>query len=361
MTPTELANTLGGKLSAIVPRDAAIVVGVSGGADSVALIHLLVELNRDPTWSLRLTVAHLNHQLRGDDSDADAEFVQSLGYRLEIETIVERLDVRASAASEGRTLEEAGRDARFAFFHRCCDETESLFGATAHHADDNVETVLHRILRGTGLRGLGGIPLVRRLRPGSNVQLIRPMLTSRRSAVLHYLSDHGIAYRHDASNASSDFTRNLIRNELLPYIENKINPRAAEALLRLSDQARDADALLRADAQVALDASLASIERRRLSISIERFRDCAPAIWPSLVRCALERLGAPQRKLGSDTLHRIIALTAATAKPRDAVDLPGGLRARRRRGLLTIEHAGHHQLEIEPPCDSPRSASSSPC
>ena len=134
-----------------------VVVGISGGPDSMALLHLLLDLNKSLGWDLKLHLAHLNHQLRADEAEKDAAFVQALGDNLSLPCTIEVRDVGRLAGEAAGGVEEVGRRERYAFFERVCKQIESQVVALGHHADDNAETVLHRILRGTGLRGLAGI------------------------------------------------------------------------------------------------------------------------------------------------------------------------------------------------------------
>ena len=195
--------------------DDAVVVGVSGGADSTALLHLLLELNQTTEWRreasdlspvsersrscclpLRLHVAHLNHRLRGDESEQDAAFVQAAADSLSLPCTVDSRDVRVRqealeppgegftrAGLQSGSVEEVARRERYAFFERVCLQIGAKIVAVGHHADDNAETILHRILRGTGVRGLAGIPRSRVLSPHSNIRLIRPLLGVTRAAL----------------------------------------------------------------------------------------------------------------------------------------------------------------------------------
>ncbi len=179
----------------LLPHDSTVVAGVSGGADSVAMSHLLCGLNRQG-WGLKIHVAHLNHRLRGSESDGDAEFVRRLAGSLGLECTVGAADVRRRAGDDGLSIEQAARRCRFEFFERTALRLGAKVVGLAHHADDNAETILHRIIRGTGLRGLGGIRSTRPIRPGSDIWLLRPMLAFRRSEIEDYLRIRGAVFRH---------------------------------------------------------------------------------------------------------------------------------------------------------------------
>lgn len=224
-------------------RDVTVLLAVSGGPDSVALLRAMHAL-QPPKCAGRLIVAHANHQLRGAESAADAEFVRALCNELEVACEIGALDIGGLDTSDG--LEAAARDARYAFLAATASQYGARYLVTAHTADDQAETILHRILRGTGLRGLAGIP---RARPLSEMTtLLRPLLGIRRGDVLEYLSRLGQPYRVDATNAQADFTRNRLRNGLLPQLAHEYNPAVVDALLRLGQLAGEAHGILHAQA-----------------------------------------------------------------------------------------------------------------
>ena len=201
-----------------------LLVGVSGGPDSVAMLDALVQSG----W--RPHVCHLNHQLRGADSDADAEFVRELAGRYSLPCTIEARAVERD--------EDAARRARFDFFTDVALRTGIKKLALAHTADDQVETFLLRLLRGAGVPGLVGIWPERQIGP---LRVIRPLLQVRRVEVLEYLRERGLAYREDASNADTQFARNRIRHELLPLLEREYNPAIRDVLLNTAEILRDED------------------------------------------------------------------------------------------------------------------------
>ncbi len=203
------------------------VVAVSGGADSVALLRALGDL---PVSDL--VIAHLNHRLRDRESDEDAEFVAQLCPHLPHR--IEAIDVAGLAQASGDNLENAARRARYDFLARVARETQAAWIATGHTLDDQAETVLHRLIRGSGLRGLRGIAAKRELVAG--IALLRPMLNVSRSDVIEYLQTIGQPWREDTTNRDSAFTRNRIRHEALPLLRT-FNPAIAETLARTAMQA----------------------------------------------------------------------------------------------------------------------------
>jgi len=239
-------------------RDArCVLVGVSGGADSVALLAVLRELAERAGAMWRLAAAHLNHGIRAAAA-ADARFVQALCASWQVECIVGAADVPAESRRTGESIEAAARRARYAFLADAAERADAQAVAVAHHADDNAETVLHRVLRGTGLAGLAGIPVER---PLGAVRLVRPMLHCRRADIEQFLAARGLSWREDESNRDLDHRRNFLRHDLLPHIREHVNPRAEDALLRLAEQAQAATAFLRTEAEKVLQAAVEAVQR----------------------------------------------------------------------------------------------------
>ncbi len=315
-----------------------MLVGVSGGADSVALLEMLCALNAGGQWSLRLHAAHLNHNLRGEAAEADAAFVVERCGQHGVPCTVASADVAGQAAAEGISVEQAGRLCRFELFERLCAAHALHWVALGHHADDQAETVLHRIARGTGLRGLGGMRMVRPLRADSAVRLVRPLLGFTRAQLEAYLSERSVPFRQDASNDSPTHTRNRIRHEVLPLMRERLNPRVDEALRRLADHAREVDAYLAEQAA-----------RRTIEIVTRTNADCIEldrsalareprVIQAELVRQLLADLGAPQRELSAEQIDRILELAADGQGTRTA-PLPGGFLARACYDRLVFERS----------------------
>ncbi len=199
-----------------------VLVCVSGGADSVCLLDVLYQLKEE--FSLSLFVAHLNHQLRGDEAKQDASFVQELCNRYHIPFYCETADVASLSKTKKISIEEAGRIARYDYFLRLKEELSIDKIATAHNKNDNVETVCMRFLRGTGIEGLGGIPIK------NNLHIIRPLLHTSRKEIEEYLTCQNLSYRTDSSNETNDYTRNRIRHRFLPDVISGYNKNFIETL-----------------------------------------------------------------------------------------------------------------------------------
>lgn len=234
----------------------AVLCAVSGGADSLCLLLTLRELG------YRVEVAHLDHQTRGGESRADAEFVESLARQIGVPCHVRSQPVEAQARSAGQPFEAFARAQRYAFLEAVAAERGIRAIATGHHADDQAETVLLRLLRGTGPQGLAGIPYIRW---SGRFRIVRPLLHVHRAQIEAYLAERGVVARVDGSNSDTRFTRNRVRHELLPHLAEVYNPNIRGALVRLSELMRDDDELLQHTARAFLRGS------RRQDGSIARF------------------------------------------------------------------------------------------
>lgn len=319
-----------------------IVVAVSGGADSVALLHLLTHLRA--AWDLTLYVAHLDHGLRAASAD-DAEFVQALGARWNIPTTVEAKDVGAVCARAGWSLEEGARRVRYAFLLEVATRCEADTIATAHTADDQAETVLMRLIRGTGLMGLRAIPIKRRL---GECWIVRPLLDIWRREILEYLQAAGVAHRDDATNTDPRFVRNRIRHELLPLLERDYNPNVKGALTHLAEQSHWEYAYL----QQAAGRQWKRIAKVRpeavVEIAIPAFLHQPPALQRQLLRHAIEQVKGDARAF--EFRHWMEIQRFFLERPVGTLlDLPGGIqfcreRERvvcRRRAIPCVEEKSH--------------------
>ena len=204
-----------------------VLAAVSGGPDSVCLAHWLSIQGRKNNFTV--AILHVNHGLRGRAAERDADFVRALGARLGLRVYVVHADVRARARKSGQGLEQAGRQERYRALITRARRGRFNAVATGHQLDDQAETVLLHLLRGTSLEGLGGIPPVRALAPG--IELIRPLLPLTRMEILTYLEIHGLDWREDKTNSDPKFTRNWVRRDVLPLLESH----APGVKTRLSD------------------------------------------------------------------------------------------------------------------------------
>jgi len=321
----------------LISNGQAIVVAVSGGCDSVALLAVLRELAARPNRRWELSVAHLNHRLRAD-ADADAAFVCDLAERWHLPCVLEAIDVAAVAAERAMSVETAARAVRYEFLTKVAQRMGAVAIATGHHADDNVETVLQRIVRGTHLRGLRGIPAQRPLASAPGVRIVRPMLGVRRDQIEQYCLSRGLSWRTDSTNADTVYRRNFIRHELLPLLRDRMNPRVDDALLRLAGAVGDAeDHLAETGRQLLDDARRDGRDPDRLVLDANRLADAPTVQRCYALRAGLEALNAPLGDLTAGQLADLAALPAE--QPPAAISLPGNILARREADELILQPA----------------------
>jgi tRNA(Ile)-lysidine synthase len=303
-----------------------IVVGVSGGADSVALLHLAIAAGARE----RVIAAHLNHRLRGREADEDAEWVSALCAKLAVPLARQSVDVAARAAAVGTGIEESARAARYAFFEETARQHGAGCVAVAHTADDQAETVLHHVLRGTGLAGLAGMPETRPL--NSTLVLVRPLLSLSRAELRAYLASIGQDFREDASNASLDYTRNRLRAEL-PRLAQEFNPRIVERLVSLGSLARDAQDALAHRARQLLELCLREPRLSRVEIHVTPLRGEPRHLVREMFVELWKARGWPRQPMSARHWDGLAAVALGEAV---ALSLPGAGEARRSRGVVTI-------------------------
>jgi tRNA(Ile)-lysidine synthase len=294
-----------------------VLVAVSGGADSVALLHCLRRLA--PGLGLTLAVAHLNHRLRGEESDQDENCVREICAQLSIPFFSESADVGGQAASARHNLEEAAREVRYDFLRRTAVRAAAQKIALGHTLDDQAETVLMRFLRGSGSKGLSAIhPVVKGL-------LIRPLLECRRRNILEYLRIRGIQFREDSSNSDLKFRRNRMRRELIPYLEKHFNPRLTDTLVTAADLARDVAAYVESQARSVFE-SIRTWDEEGLALPVGPILELHPALQKELLRIALRECRGTLRGITSRHIDANHALCRPLHSGR-RIELPCGTAA----------------------------------
>lgn len=313
-----------------------LAVGLSGGADSVALLRALAE--RSGELGLVLHAAHLHHGLRGAEADGDLEFARALVAELGLPFHEARVETAEEAARNGETIEEAARRLRYLWFRKLLSEVPLDAIATAHTRDDQAETVLGKFLRGAWTEGLSGIHPAVEFKEG---RILRPLLGTTRAEVEAYLRELGQSWREDSSNRHLTFTRNRLRHELLPLLEGW-NPRLREHLAQMAELARDEEAwwqqeMARLASQLLLPGRAVRGGGRAggdgLGLDVTRLAALAPAVQRRLLRYAAEQLGAAPDFLSTEAL-RALALSGRAGQRRE---LAQGLRAERTPRELRLE------------------------
>ena len=333
------------RLSMLKPGDR-VLVAVSGGPDSVALLHALYSLRDE--LGITLHAAHLNHSFRGKESDADAEYVAQLAGNLGVPCTVEKIDVPEIQRTLRLSPEEAARLVRYEFLERVADEiaprqraSRSLGRANriavGHTADDQVETVLLNILRGAGIDGLSGMPPVRG-------RIIRPLIETRRSVVEEYVERQGLHPRIDATNLLATYARNRIRLELLPLLRREYNPEVDAAILRLSELATEDSAYLNMEAEETLARLKTSQNEQSLSLDVPGLLECRPAIRRRVIRSAVSELRGGLADVGFVHVEDLLRLLDGGKDFR--YELPGGIYVERARETLTLSSSKREELPI---------------
>lgn len=311
-------NTI--KQNLLIKKGEKVLVGVSGGADSVCLLYLLKSLSKE--YNLKLAIAHLDHMLR-KESPIDAEFVRQLGLKTGIPVIIGRIDVKN--LSKKGSIEEIARDARLRFLFETAKKIKADKIALAHNLDDQAETVLMRLIRGSGLFGLSGI-LPLKIIHGNKI--IRPLIEVPRKEIEKYLKIRKIKSRLDKSNLQDIYLRNRIRNKLLPKLRKEYNPQITEALSNLAQSSGlDYDFLSRHAAKLT--------KEKFGNINLVKFRRLHPSIQRMILRLKVTKLQGSTRRITYQHIKEIEDLIIA--RPTNSiVDLPKGISVLKKAKTITF-------------------------
>jgi tRNA(Ile)-lysidine synthase len=321
----------------VVAQDC-VIAAVSGGADSVALLDALARFQRSEGRPGSIIVAHLNHQLRGEESDEDEAFVRDLADRSNLPVFIERIAVAELAKAEKRNLEAMARGVRYEFLLRVAEARGANIVFTAHTLDDQAETILMRLIRGSGAEGLRGVHQVIALDDG--VKLIRPMLGIMRAEVIGHCEHYELAFRSDSSNFLVDFMRNRIRLELLPKLET-FNPRVKESLARASESLTRDDDYLRGAASGYLAAS-----RGESGLNVSVLQEAPAAIRRRVLRLWLRDERGNLRRVNASHVEAVERLIDGPSGRR--VELPEGGVVAREFNCLRFIQTGATEKPFEP-------------
>ncbi|MFH0889385.1 MAG: tRNA lysidine(34) synthetase TilS [Planctomycetota bacterium] len=311
-----------------------IIIGLSGGPDSVSLVNILHQINQRYKTNWRLILAHLNHQMRGSKSDADERFVVKMARRLDLPVYVIRRNIPVLSDKQKKSLEETARDERYLFFERIAKKIKSrnskkvISIAVGHNLDDNAETIIFRIIRGTGLKGLRGILLKRKLLDRSPFHLIRPLLYTARKEILNYLKIQHAPYRIDASNKDKKMLRNRIRHQLLPLLK-QYNPAVSEHLVQLSETASTCYDYLDATVKTKLP-------KKSLTLNISMLRQEHPVIRIEMINKLLEQIGCSTKKITYDHYRALLKLIDSEKKYQE-LHLPDKVIAKHQADKLILK------------------------
>ncbi|MDH4222052.1 MAG: tRNA lysidine(34) synthetase TilS [candidate division Zixibacteria bacterium] len=275
-----------------------VLVACSGGPDSIALLYLLNQIKGE--YKLKLHVAHVNHKLRGRESDEEENFVRELARKLNLQYYTKSFDIKKIAKLKKLSVEECARKVRYDFFNKLACRIKASKIALGHTADDQAETVLMRLIRGAGSLGLCGMSPV-------SGRIIRPLLDFKKENIEKYLRENKLAFRIDSSNLRKDYLRNRIRLELLPYLRENYNPRIVETLTRTASVLSSQENFIRKETVKIFD-NLSRVSKRKISLDLYRLFEYDMCLRRELVRLAIERTGGGFFRAGFEAVERILDL-----------------------------------------------------
>jgi len=318
------------KANRLFERTDRILLAVSGGADSTALMYAMCALKAEGVLNAELVCAHINHQLRGTDAEQDEEFVISEAAKLKLAVTTKRLDVRRFARKNKLSIETAARRLRTECLLDIAKANDCKWIATGHQKNDNAETVIQRLVRGTGFRGLGGIWPARSF--ADEIRFVRPLLCVRRDEIVEYLRNRNIKWRTDHTNYDCTYRRNFIRHRLLPALQRDCSGSIVEQLFELALSARKFYELVCNEAEKIRPEAVDCADDKVI-VDLKRFSIQHPAIKVELIRRGLAAIGSGERDLTHGHYERILELSEENISGRK-ITLPSGFVALREYGKL---------------------------
>ncbi len=307
----------------LINADDHVLVAVSGGIDSVVLLHLFIHYAE--TNPLRLEVIHINHQLRGSQADEDQQFVARLSNQYHLSFLSRKINVPKFIEKKGLSQEEGARFLRYRFFKWALKRTGADWIALGHHADDQVETIIDHFLRGSGVKGLTGMQIRRD-------KFIRPLLFATRKEIETYAKAHSLHYQVDSTNEMTKYRRNRIRLELIPYLQQHFNPAISDVVLRTAQVMDEVETYMQEQAGKALETCLVNLKKHKIVLDINTFLNYFIAIQKYILYQVLDRIELPRSILTSAGMDRAMQLI--------------GTRVSGKRMLLTADW----QLSIDHEC-----------
>ncbi|MDP6685444.1 MAG: tRNA lysidine(34) synthetase TilS [Candidatus Omnitrophota bacterium] len=306
-----------------------LLIGISGGPDSVTLLYCLYELKKD--FSLDITCAHLDHKFRGEESQEDRRFCEGLAKKLDIDIVCDEIDVPKIAKEEGISPEAAAREERYNFFKKAAQTKKITKIAVGHNKDDQAETVLMRAIRGSGLAGLGGMNPVKSMQ---GVTIIRPLIEVSRKDIEGFIVEKGLKFRRDSSNDKVVFTRNRVRHELIPYIEKNFNSNIKNVLANMCENLRVENEFLEKYSKRKFN-SLSKVQTGEIIIDLKKLKKQPDAVKKRILRSALESFKGNLRTLTYQHWREMEELIA-NRPGNSIVDLPGGINIVKEKNKLVI-------------------------
>jgi len=321
--------------SSLFDTNEPVLLAVSGGADSVALLFAMLALARTGAIESRLVVCHINHKLRGPSSDEDQDFVAALGKKVGLKVVVRSVDVRSFAIENKLSIETAARKLRIRTLIDIASQNGCKKVATAHHKDDNAETIIHRLLRGTGFRGLAGICPMRAF--SDEVTFVRPMLCVLREDIIEYCKSNNLQWRYDHTNDDISYTRNRIRHLLLPHLQRGCNGSIVAQLAQMSQNCRNLHSRLCRHVEKVWPLIVSDSQPDSITLDAKILSAQTQILQAELVRRILVTLGSGERDLKEVHYNSIMEL--ATGPAGRTIELPGPFLAKARYGKIIFTNS----------------------
>jgi tRNA(Ile)-lysidine synthase len=332
---TEVLNTI--KENNLINKNDSVILGVSGGPDSVCLLHVLHSMA--DIFNMKIFAFHLNHMLRGEESDKDEQYVRKLCGLMGIPLTVESCDVKGFASQKGISIEEAGRELRYAKFKEAAVRKGASKIAVAHNRNDQAETIIMNILRGTGLDGLKGMEY-------RNGEIIRPLLSIDRKSIEEYCRANSLNYRIDSSNLKTDYTRNKVRIELIPYIDRIMGIDCSLNIFRMALLLKDDQDFIEKAAKSFYEQCKAKSAENEVSIDILVFEKYHPAMQKRVLRNAFFELTGSLKGIESIHVNDAVKL-ALEGRTGAIIHLPRNIRVSKSYGLLKISSGKKNERAAE--------------
>jgi len=323
----------------MIQKKDSVLVGVSGGPDSMALLHVLTDLSG--IMKLQLGVAHLNHCLRQTAADYDEKYVKSMAKKLGLPFFVKKQDINTERKATGLSLEEAGRDARYHFFNTLCQEMQFNKIAVGHHRDDNAEQILLNLIRGSGPSGIGGIPPIRN-------NIIRPLIQNSRVEIVDYLESIGADFVIDQSNNDDRFFRNKIRHQLIPLLKKAYNPQISETINRLGDILKSEEEWVNDLINPFFDQAVLNSEDRKIILSVSVLQTFHLAAQRRIIRKAISKIKSNLRKITYSHIDSVIQMLNKKFKD-TRIDLPDQIRIFKQSDQLIVQKETKNLRIAKPP------------
>ena len=311
-----------------------ILLAVSGGADSTAMLRFFLEMKKNAAPDSSIAVAHINHGLRSMESDDDADFVEKLASRFGLPFFSTKITPESWENDDSGSFEAAARNLRYNFLVSTAQTNGLRHIALAHTRNDQAETIMHRIIRGTGIAGLSGIPEVRKINDA--VSLVRPFLRTERKKILEYLAALGQDFRHDSSNDTTRWTRNKIRLEILPAIRKSINPSVDDSLVRLGMQASELHGIIDDMLDSLYEDIVTESDLNSAVVECTRIKTLPEYITRALLLRIWKTKNWPLRHVGHEHWCQVAAMLRETNHASKTVSLPGGIIIRIDAGSQTM-------------------------